>query len=58
MMAQQEIKTARIAGKSAGKAMLKRVQRDAACQYWRDNANAESLHAFGYWDGFLNALIE
>jgi len=58
MTAQQEINTARSAGKIAGKAMLKRVQHEAACSYWRDNANAETLHAFGFWDGFLNALVD
>ena len=55
---QEEIKTARSTGKEAASEMLNRVQREAACAYWRANANSETLYAYGYWDGFLCVLAK
>ena len=34
------------------------VSHEAACQFWRANACADTLHAYGYWDGFLTILSE
>jgi len=53
-----DIRLGRVSGKDAAAKMLSEVSHEAACQFWRANACADTLHAYGYWDGFLTILSE
>jgi hypothetical protein len=57
-MTNPEIQIGRESGKRAATAMLAKTSWEGSASYWRATACAETLHAYGYWDGFLTVLVE
>jgi hypothetical protein len=57
-MTHPDIKHSRAMGRNNARAMVKAVSHEAACHHFRANSCVDTLHAFGYWDGFLTHLAE
>jgi hypothetical protein len=57
-MKNKDIQIGRESGKRAAVAMLAKVSWEGSASYWRANACSATLHAYGYWDGFLTVLAE
>jgi hypothetical protein len=56
--AMTEIQTARTKGRIAAHVKLGEVSHEAASTFWRESSCSDTLHAYGYWDGFLAVLAE
>ena len=57
-MTQPRIAESRAMGRNNARAMVKLTSHEAACQHFRANSCVDTMHAFGYWDGFLSHLAD
>lgn len=57
-MTHPTITESRTMGRNNARAMVQAVSHEAACAHFRANSCVDTLHAYGYWDGFLTFLAE
>lgn len=55
---QDTVAICRAEGKANARAMVRATSHEAASAHFRANSNTDTPEAYGYWDGFLTALVD